>query len=221
MTTREFVLALLASGEARRMRLEHGLTQADLARLVGATKGSVCRWEVGTRFPSQAASLKYGELLAAWLRAGAGDFGGARVILHQSVRPRLAARRQSAVRRPSRMTELKLRPWIQIRRGNTDSSGRAVHSGFPLPGPEQPSTSSGDLNSRRSLTRAPGLRLGGRSSAAGAGRLSGRPAPFFFPTLRAGVRRPVQPGLEPPGGGPAIPAPRANPLAPRLKATTA
>jgi DNA-binding transcriptional regulator YiaG len=69
MTTREFVLALLASGEARRMRLEHGLTQTELGRVVGVTKGVVCNWEAGRRFPSQAAALKYGELLAAWLRA--------------------------------------------------------------------------------------------------------------------------------------------------------
>lgn len=51
------------SGMARALRVEAGLTQAEVAREVGVTAAAVCRWESGKRLPRSAAAERYGEFL--------------------------------------------------------------------------------------------------------------------------------------------------------------
>lgn len=54
---------LLRSGEAKFIRLEAGLTQGELARLLDVTPGAVSRWEAGDRIPRGEVALRYRELL--------------------------------------------------------------------------------------------------------------------------------------------------------------
>jgi DNA-binding XRE family transcriptional regulator len=67
-TTRESVIALLASGEARQLRLSRGLTYEQVARVIGVKRGNVCKWEKGEHLPGNAACVIYGGLLSAWLQ---------------------------------------------------------------------------------------------------------------------------------------------------------
>jgi DNA-binding transcriptional regulator YiaG len=57
------VRALLASGEARRMREQARVSLAEMARHVGCAHSSVLRWEEGRRVPSEDNTLRYGRLL--------------------------------------------------------------------------------------------------------------------------------------------------------------
>lgn len=54
---------LLRSGQARLMRHEAGLSQAEVARLLGVSCATVSRWESGSRVPRAADALNYFELL--------------------------------------------------------------------------------------------------------------------------------------------------------------
>jgi DNA-binding transcriptional regulator YiaG len=53
----------LATGEARRARLEARLTIGDVARVVGCTTWAVLRWEAGQRVPAAEFGVPYGRLL--------------------------------------------------------------------------------------------------------------------------------------------------------------
>jgi DNA-binding transcriptional regulator YiaG len=55
--------ALLASGEARRIREAARLSLTDVAGAVGADYSSVGRWERGERVPRGPAAIKYARLL--------------------------------------------------------------------------------------------------------------------------------------------------------------
>lgn len=54
---------ITSSGEARQIRERARLSQADVARSVGADQSTVARWERGERAPRGAAALKYALLL--------------------------------------------------------------------------------------------------------------------------------------------------------------
>ncbi len=41
-----------------RLRMERGLTQADLAALIGCYPKDICRWETGKRIPSTKSLVK-------------------------------------------------------------------------------------------------------------------------------------------------------------------
>ena len=56
---------LLRSGEARRIRLDAGLSQPEIARTIGVTAGAISRWETCSRRPIGAAALAYAELLTS------------------------------------------------------------------------------------------------------------------------------------------------------------
>jgi DNA-binding transcriptional regulator YiaG len=54
---------LLRSGEARRIRLDAGLSQTEIARSVGVTAGAVSRWETGSRRPVGEAAVRYAQVM--------------------------------------------------------------------------------------------------------------------------------------------------------------
>jgi DNA-binding transcriptional regulator YiaG len=62
-----------ASGAARTIRVDAGLSLGEVARHVDVGVPTVHRWEVGQRRPRGEAALRYGELLEALTnRRGAG-----------------------------------------------------------------------------------------------------------------------------------------------------
>ncbi len=58
-------------------RVRVGLSQSDVARLVGTTAQSVCRWEAGDAVPSGELAVRYWLLLSAIGRVGVGEGLGA------------------------------------------------------------------------------------------------------------------------------------------------
>lgn len=46
-----------------RLRIERGLTQAQLAELVGCTQQSITRWETGARAPGMKSMIKLSQAL--------------------------------------------------------------------------------------------------------------------------------------------------------------
>lgn len=58
------VRAWLRSGEARAIRKRAGLSQADVARVVGTDAPQVSRWETGKSVPRRGSALKLARLLA-------------------------------------------------------------------------------------------------------------------------------------------------------------
>ena len=71
MNTDNAALALVAlrrmcrSGEARRIREEGGLSQAEMALGAGASRAAVSGWELGTRVPHGELAERYFALLLA------------------------------------------------------------------------------------------------------------------------------------------------------------
>lgn len=57
------VRRLLRSGQAQLIRLEAGLSQGEVARLLGVEPATVSRWEAGTRIPRGQLALDYVRLL--------------------------------------------------------------------------------------------------------------------------------------------------------------
>lgn len=55
---------LVRSGQARAIRVDAGLSQGDIARLIGVQPGAVSRWEAGLRVPRGDKALAYGRVLA-------------------------------------------------------------------------------------------------------------------------------------------------------------
>jgi len=53
------------SGEARRIRIAAGLSQAEVAAAVRTSVSGVSLWERGLRIPRGDGALKYGRLIAA------------------------------------------------------------------------------------------------------------------------------------------------------------
>ena len=64
--TVESIRPLLESGEARALRERAGMSQADVAEVVGVHHSMVCGWERGYRLPRAAAAKRYADLLAEW-----------------------------------------------------------------------------------------------------------------------------------------------------------
>jgi transcriptional regulator with XRE-family HTH domain len=56
------VRAWLRSGRAREIRRRAGLSQGDVARVLGTTYSQVCRWETGKAVPVRGAVLRLAEL---------------------------------------------------------------------------------------------------------------------------------------------------------------
>jgi DNA-binding transcriptional regulator YiaG len=56
------VRAWLRSGRAREIRCRAGLSQSDVARVLGTTYSQVCRWETGKAVPVRGAVLRLAEL---------------------------------------------------------------------------------------------------------------------------------------------------------------
>jgi transcriptional regulator with XRE-family HTH domain len=52
-----------STGRGARMRETAGLSQAELARLVGVTSAAISRWEAGERVPSETYSIRYARAL--------------------------------------------------------------------------------------------------------------------------------------------------------------
>jgi DNA-binding transcriptional regulator YiaG len=76
MTEAEVLLAiearrLLASGQAKSIRLAHGLSQADIGSVVGVSSWTVGLWECGKRDPTTAHGARLGRLLERLERAAA------------------------------------------------------------------------------------------------------------------------------------------------------
>ena len=63
--------ALTRSGRARTLREDAGLSLADVASGVGASRVTIHRWEHGTHAPRAEAAVKYGRLLAHLARSQA------------------------------------------------------------------------------------------------------------------------------------------------------
>jgi len=57
------VRRLARTGEARRIRLQSGLSLAEIADAVGVSVGAVSRWENGQRRPTGDRALVYADLL--------------------------------------------------------------------------------------------------------------------------------------------------------------
>lgn len=64
---------LARSGEARRLRQQSDLTQADIARSLGVSGATVSCWENGKYRPTGLAALRYGRLLHALEALQRGD----------------------------------------------------------------------------------------------------------------------------------------------------
>jgi DNA-binding transcriptional regulator YiaG len=60
-----------AAGAAREMRESAGLTQDEIAEIVGVTRAAVSQWERGQRVPAGNAALAYGRLLRQYARRAA------------------------------------------------------------------------------------------------------------------------------------------------------
>ncbi len=65
---RDLVLAartkhMLRTGRAAEIRRAAGVSQRDIAEVLGVTPQSVCHWENGRWFPSRAVLSQYGALL--------------------------------------------------------------------------------------------------------------------------------------------------------------
>lgn len=54
---------MLSDGTARRLRVENGLSQSQVAAVCGVTHAAVSRWELGERLPRTRAALAYARLL--------------------------------------------------------------------------------------------------------------------------------------------------------------
>lgn len=63
-----------ASGRAARLRELSGLSQAEIAELVGVTAACVSRWEAGDRRPTGKQALNYGRALRQ-IAAGVAQHG--------------------------------------------------------------------------------------------------------------------------------------------------
>lgn len=59
------VRELARSGEARRLRLDAGLSLAEMGAPCGVDQATVWRWETGRRRPKGAPALTYEEILRA------------------------------------------------------------------------------------------------------------------------------------------------------------
>ncbi len=57
------VRRLAQSGRARRIRLDAGVSIAEIARAIGVSSPTVYRWEVGENNPQGAAALAYFQLI--------------------------------------------------------------------------------------------------------------------------------------------------------------
>lgn len=55
--------AVIASGEARRLRLENDVTLTDVGSTCGVTYVAVHHWETGQRVPRGAPALRYARVL--------------------------------------------------------------------------------------------------------------------------------------------------------------
>ncbi|HVB53907.1 MAG TPA: helix-turn-helix transcriptional regulator [Candidatus Acidoferrales bacterium] len=63
-------LARRAQTVGRTLRLQMGLSQAEVASAVGCDRAQIARWETGvTLRPRRDSALAYGALIAAWLAA--------------------------------------------------------------------------------------------------------------------------------------------------------
>ncbi len=62
------VRSLAQSGRAREIRLQHGLSLAEIAGAIGTTASTIQRWENGLRKPYGEIALRYGSLLDALAR---------------------------------------------------------------------------------------------------------------------------------------------------------
>lgn len=65
------VRRLAREGIARRVRLDAGLSLADVAEAVGVAVATLSRWEHGVRRPTGEPALRYADLLAQLERVGA------------------------------------------------------------------------------------------------------------------------------------------------------
>jgi DNA-binding transcriptional regulator YiaG len=65
------VRALVRSGAALRIRIDAGLSLAEVAATVGVTTGAISRWERRKRSPHGGPALRYLELLEALLERDA------------------------------------------------------------------------------------------------------------------------------------------------------
>jgi transcriptional regulator with XRE-family HTH domain len=65
-------------GLGRNLRRQAGLSQAEVAEVVGVTPTTVCRWEGGSRRPTRAAGRRYLELLVALQMREPGSFPGSK-----------------------------------------------------------------------------------------------------------------------------------------------
>jgi DNA-binding transcriptional regulator YiaG len=59
------VRKLVRSGQVRSIRMAAGLSQVEVAELLGVTPSAVCRWEAGARMPHGDVAIRYLELLMA------------------------------------------------------------------------------------------------------------------------------------------------------------
>lgn len=59
---------MLLKGTARSIRLQAGVSQAEVARTVGVSRAAVSGWELGNRSPRRAEALLYHAALTALLR---------------------------------------------------------------------------------------------------------------------------------------------------------
>jgi len=60
-----------ASGSARRIRQAAGLSQAEVAAVLGVAQTTVASWETGRRVPRGPAAVRYGRLLEELARDSA------------------------------------------------------------------------------------------------------------------------------------------------------
>jgi transcriptional regulator with XRE-family HTH domain len=67
---RRKVGALLASGQARRLREQAGLTQGEVGAAVGVRASAVARWESGDRVPHRDRLSRYAALLERLAEVG-------------------------------------------------------------------------------------------------------------------------------------------------------
>lgn len=63
------------SGTARRLRVEAGLSQSEIAREVGVTSSAVALWESGKRVPRGEAAVRYAKVLESLLLQAAQNVG--------------------------------------------------------------------------------------------------------------------------------------------------
>lgn len=63
--TRARLLSNLASGRATEIRERAGISQADIARSIGASRTAIASWEQGIRRPRGELAARYARLLTA------------------------------------------------------------------------------------------------------------------------------------------------------------